>query len=151
VAHDSQGISMNSDLITAVDLEEQAGIQQIEEMKIVEVRQGYELHVLLRAWLHDEMAVRQTPEGPQIVINLSEPTWRILRTRRAMEPRVFKKLTTIFSYIEEKFPSVRSVEVKLKPRPPLSPGVAKKTPAGKSSGKKPSKTAQRTTQAKKTK
>jgi len=150
VTHDLHNISMDSDLITAADLEEQAGIQQIEEMKIVEVRQGYELHVMLRAWLHDEMAIRQTAEGSQVVINLSEPTLRILRTRRAMEPRVFKKLTTMFSYIEEKFPSVRNVEVRLKPRPPLSPGVAKKTPAGKSSGKKPSKSSRRTTQAKNT-
>jgi len=151
VAHDSQGISMDSDLITAMDLEEQAGIQQIEEMKIVEVRQGYELHVPLRAWLHDEMAIRQTPDGPQVVINLSEPTWRTLRTRRAMEPRVFKNLTTIFSYIEEKFPSVRNVDVALRPRAPLSPAAAKKTPAGKSSGKKPSKTARQSARTKKTK
>jgi len=142
---------MDFDLITAMDLETQAGIQQIEEMKIVEVGQGYELHVPLRAWLHDETAIRQTPEGPQVVINLSEPTWRTLRTRRAREPRVFKNLTTIFSYIEEKFPSVRNVEVKLKPRSPASPGVAKKTPAGKSSGKKAAKVARRPAHAGKSK
>jgi len=142
---------MDSDLITAMDLEEQARIQQIEEMKIVEVRQGYELHVPLRAWLHDEAAIRQTPDGPQVVINLSAPTWRALRTRRVMEPRVFKNLTTIFSYIEEKFPSVRNVEVKLKARPPLSSEVAKKTPSGKSSGKTPSRTVRRPAQATKTK
>jgi len=49
---------MDSDLITAMDLETQATLQQIEEMKIVEVGHGYELHAPLRAWLHAPESLR---------------------------------------------------------------------------------------------
>lgn len=81
---------MTQDLITAMDLENQVPLQRVKEMKIVETKQGYELHVPLRAWLSNEMAIRETETGPQVVINLSEPSWRILRTRRDKAPRRFK-------------------------------------------------------------
>lgn len=74
----------------------------------------------------------------EIVIPLTEPRWRILRTRRANEPRRFKNLVTIFSYIEEKFPSVRNVSVKIMQGSTADTPMTK-TPAGKSSGRKPAK------------
>lgn len=131
---------MTQDLITAMDLEHQVPLQRVQEMKIVETKQGYELHVPLRAWLSDEMTIREGENGPQVVVNLSEPTWRILRTRREKAPRLFKNLLTIFAYIEEKFPTVQNVEVKIQSRP-VAKRPAKKTPAGKGSGRKPAKKA----------
>ncbi len=135
---------MTQELITAADLETQASLQRVKEMKIVETRDGYELHVPLRAWLPHETTIREAESGPQVVINLSEPTWRILRTRRAKEPRMFKNLITIFSYIEEKFPSVKNVEVKILSREETgAKRPATKAPAGKASGRKTAKAAKK--------
>ena len=135
---------MTQELITAMDLETQASLQRVKEMKIVETGNGYELHVPLRAWLANETTIREAESGPQVVINLSEPTWRILRTRRVKEPRVFKNLITIFTYIEEKFPSVKNVEVKILNREETGQKrPEKKAPAGKASGRKVAKAAKK--------
>ncbi|MGV7193564.1 hypothetical protein [Xanthomonas axonopodis] len=111
-----------AELITAPDLETQAQLQRVSRMKIVETKEGYELHVPLRSWL---------PTG-----KLLKPVWMALRTRREKFPRKFKNMGTIFAYIEEKFPMVQNVEVliipeKIAPKP--EPG--QRLYAGKASGK----------------
>lgn len=124
-----------NDLITAQELELHAAQQQVVEMRIVETSEGYELHAPLRAWIQNRTTIKGNSE---VVIPLTEPRWRILRTRRANEPRRFKNLVTIFAYIEEKFPSVRDVNVRVMERP-ISEAEPVKQVAGKTSGKRTSR------------
>lgn len=133
------------ELITAPDLEKQAQLQGVDRMKIVETDEGYELHVPLRSWLADQMRIQRSGSGQQqVVIKLSDPIWMVLRTRRAKEPRKFKNMGTIFSYIEEKFPLVENVEVQIIPaKPEAQPEPGQKAIAGKSRGKPMTKVAKK--------
>lgn len=124
-----------NELITAQELELHAVQQQVGEMRIVETEGGYELHVPLRAWIPNRTTIKGNNE---VVIPLTEPRWRTLRTRRANEPRRFKNLVTIFNYIEEKFPSVRDVSVRVMERTSTDTATTKAV-AGKTSGKRATK------------